>query len=578
MMTMLLAIALLQQPEEKWIVIDGEVTFSDAGLRMVGPAHANLKPLPARPRGVYRLSSSVRQASGSGAYMVALIWRDRTGKVLQVDNDWMGKDRPDKASPHGGRFTAPQGTHDAVVALGVEAKTVCVFKSVDLQFEEMASLCEITLRWLDLNGEPIEAPLKSMVKPDWFEPAKQLRNVTDWKPVASGFRSSSFPVVAGRMYVVEADARRVSFAPATAVRAEVHATLKGEFKLDSVRLAEAAMAGLPAQRKPPTVWICPDFRVNPNSLFKSNSPWQTTRSGIKCYKFHLRMLSDSDRHGDWIRDWQVDLPPAIGALKEAGIGIAVETAGLYGNQPGQTGLQSARAELAILNRLFEAGGRVQALTLDGPISRVIKGGRPPGDGGAAGTLGYSLAESVDHLVAYIETVHRAHPGIEIGLIVNFAHWDFEGRESYFGASSYSAGSGYSYNEVLDAVLARGSLIRFVHADSPFDYLTSERSPYNPRWKGERDRLLALEAYCRRKGLKFGLICNTEARQSGSDREFYEQTLQALQLYRAAGGQPDSFTVESWFEFPRQLLPETKPYTFTGLTRDFVAQVRWLYPP
>ena len=187
MMTMLLAIALLQQPEEKWIVIDGEVTFSDAGLRMVGPAHANLKPLPARPRGVYRLSSSVRQASGSGAYMVALIWRDRTGKVLRVDNDWMGKDRPDKASPHGGRFTAPQGTHDAVVALGVEAKTVCVFKSVDLQFEEMASLCEITLRWLDLNGEPIEVPLKSMVKPDWFAPAKQLRNVTDWKPVASGF-------------------------------------------------------------------------------------------------------------------------------------------------------------------------------------------------------------------------------------------------------------------------------------------------------------------------------------------------------------------------------------------------------
>ena len=111
----------------------------------------------------------------------------------------------------------------------------------------------------------------------------------------------------------------------------------------------------------------------------------------------------------------------------------------------------------------------------------------------------------------------------------------------------------------------------------FDYLTFVRSPYNPRWKGERDRLLALEAYCRRKGLRFGLICNTEARQTGSDREFYEQTLQALQLYRAAGGQPDSFTVESWFEFPRQLLPETAPYTFTLLARDFAAQVRRLYP-
>ena len=47
--------------------------------------------------------------------------------------------------------------------------------------------------------------------------------------------------------------------------------------------------------------------------------------------------------------------------------------------------------------------------------------------------------------------------------------------------------------------------------------------------------------------------------------------------RAGGGQPDSFTVESWFEFPRQLLPETGPNTFTRLARDFAAQVRGLYP-
>jgi hypothetical protein len=317
--------------------------------------------------------------------------------------------------------------------------------------------------------------------------------------------------------------------------------------------------------------------MDPNPLFESAAQWGTAREAIKRYKFHLRILSGSDRHRSWNRDWQVDMPKAVAALKKAGVGIAVETAGLYGNQRGQTGLKSARAELAILKRVVKAGGRVQTLTLDGPISRVIKGGRRKGDGGAAGTLGYSLKESIDHLVVYVETVSRAHPEVEIGLIVNFGHWDFEGRESYFGASSYSAGSGHSYDEVLDALLARGPLIRFVHADSPFDYLVSKRSPYNPRWKGERDRLLALEAYCRRKGLGFGLICNTEARQSGSDREFYEQTLQVLQLYRAVGLQPDSFTVESWFEFPRQLLPETAPYTFTRLARDFAAQVRMLYP-
>jgi hypothetical protein len=544
---------------------------------MVGPAHANSKPLPVRPHGIYRLSSNVRQVSGEGAYMVAIIWRDKTGKVLRVDNDWRGKNRPLALVPHGGRFTAPQGTHDAIIALGVQPETVCLFEAVQLRFEKMAPAFDIDLRWLDVNGRLIDAPLNCAVDSSWFAAPQQPRIVGDWKPVAGGFRSSSFPVKAGRMYVLQSEGRTVRFAPAAAMSAQVHVTLRGEFPFDRVRVWEATMPRLAVERNPPAVWICPDFRMDPNPLFRPDAPWGTTRHAIKRYKFHLRMLAATDQQGDWMRDWQVDLPQAIAALNDAEIGIAVEAAGLHGGQPGETGLQSARAELAILNRLIKDGARVQTLTLDGPISRVIKGGRPKGDGGAAGTLGYSLTESVDHLVTYIETVRRAHPGIEIGLIVNFAHWDFEGRESYFGKSSYSAGSGHSYDQVLDALLTHGRLIQFVHADSPFDYLISQSSPYNPRWRGERDRLLALEAYCRRNGLRFGLICNTEARQSGSDREFYEQTLQALQLYRAAGGQPDSFTVESWFEFPRQLLPETASYSFTHLTREFVRQVHRLYP-
>lgn len=577
MTTPLLSIVLLLQVPAGWDVIDGKVTFPGEGCRMEGPAQANSKPIAARPHAIYRLSAKVRQVSGTGAYMVALIWRDKDGKVLHVDNDWMGKDRPAKEASHGGLFTAPEETHDVVVSLGVEPETVCLFNAIEVRFEKMAPPYDVTLRWLDSKGEPIDAPLKSVVDPSWFAAPEKARSVDGWKQGEGRSRSAKFPVEAGRLYVVEAGGRTVGFAPSTAVHAQVEVTLRGAFDFDMVRVWEATNGSPPLVPKSTAVWICPDFRMDPNPLFESDAPWGTAREAINCYKFHLRVLSGTDRHGSWKRDWRVGLPKAVAALKKAGIGIAVESAGLYGNQPGETGLKSARVELAILNQVVEAGGRVKTLALDGPISRVLKGGRPRGDGGAAGTLGYSLVESVGHLATYVESVSRAHPGIEIGMIVNFAHWDFEGRESYFGRSSYSAGSGHSYDEVLDALLARGPLIRFVHADSPFDYLTSPRSPYNPRWKGERDRLLALESYCRRKGLRFGLICNTEARQTGSDREFYEQTLQALQLYRAGGGQPDSFTVESWFEFPRQLLPETGPNTFTRLARDFAAQVRGFYP-
>ena len=576
MMTTLLLCVLLQQPADGWNVIDGKVTFSQAGCRMEGPAQANSKPIAARPHATYHLSAKVRQLSGTGAYMVALIWRDKAGTVLRVDNDWMGKDLPFKETTHGGGFTAPEGTHDAVISLGVEQKTVCVFNAVELRFEKMVPPYDIDLRWIDSNGKTIDAPLKTVVDPSWLAAPQKARSVGGWKRIEDRFHSAPLSVEPGSLYVVEAGQRTVGFAPVGAARVQVVVTQRSEFEFDTVRFWKITADAPKLDPKQTTVWICPDFRTDPNPLFEPGAPWETAREAIQCYKFHLRVLAQSDRHGKWTRDWRVDLPKAVTALKQAGIGIAVETAGLYGNQPGETGLKSARAELSILNRVVVAGGRIQTLTLDGPISRVIRGGRRKGDGGAAGTLGYLLNESVDHLATYMETVRRAHPEIGIGLIVNFAHWDFEGRESYFGASSYSAGSGHGYDEVLDALLARGVQIRFVHADSPFDYLTAVRSPYNPRWKGERDRLLALEAYCRRKGLGFGLICNTEARQRGSDREFYEQTLQSLQLYRAFGGRPDTFIVESWFEFPRRLLPESGTYTFTRLARDFATQVRGLY--
>ena len=328
--------------------------------------------------------------------------------------------------------------------------------------------------------------------------------------------------------------------------------------------------------------MCPDFRADVNPLFHERAPWEETKKALSVFKLHMRMLNDSDQmpaapgQEAWKKGWKLNLPQMVQALARDNIQLEIESAGLYGSLPGETGRKSAEAELVLIDKIYHAGGKVSYLLLDGPISRVIKNGRVKGVGGAHGTLAYTLEESVHHLVVYIQTIHKQYPKIEIGLGVNFGWWDFKGHPSFMGNHSWSK-SGYEYNQVLDAVLAAldkaGEKITFVEADSPWDYMVVDKSPHHNRTVNETAKLLALEAYCRKKGLKFGYMINSEARKTNAEPEFYKQTLDMLKRYHLAGGRPDYYVVESWHAFTRTLLPEDKAYSFTRLTRDFNRQLR-----
>ncbi|MEI6517040.1 MAG: hypothetical protein WCO77_13800, partial [bacterium] len=345
---------------------------------------------------------------------------------------------------------------------------------------------------------------------------------------------------------------------------------------ETVPAADETQEGKPPAKES-RLRMCPDFRADVKPLFYEKAPWEETKKALSVFKLHIRMLNDSDEmpaapgQEAWKKDWKLNVPQMVQSLARDNIQLEIEAAGLYGAHTNETGRKSAEGELALIERIYQAGGKVSYLMLDGPISRVIKGGRSKGVGGAEGTLNYNLEESVHHLVVYIQTVHARHPEIEIGLGVNFGWWDFQGQPSFMGTNSFSQ-SGYEYNQVLDAVLAAlekaGEKITFIEADSPWDYMVVDKSPYHNKPVNETAKLLALEAYCKKKGLKFGYMINSEARTTKDEPEFYNQTLDMLRRYHSARGRPDYYVVESWHAFTRTLLPEDQAFSFTRLTRDF----------
>jgi hypothetical protein len=80
----------------------------------------------------YRLTSYVRQMAGTDSYKVTIDWQTGQGKHLKYDNDWRGTDRPVKFVRHGGVFAAPADAARAVIILGVQKGTACVFDDISL--------------------------------------------------------------------------------------------------------------------------------------------------------------------------------------------------------------------------------------------------------------------------------------------------------------------------------------------------------------------------------------------------------------------------------------------------------------
>jgi alpha-L-fucosidase len=121
-----------------------------------------------------------------------------------------------------------------------------------------------------------------------------------------------------------------------------------------------------------------------------------------------------------------------------------------------------------------------------------------------------------------------------------------------------------------SVLARAhERIDFLHADAPYDY--DQALPNG--WQ----KVVALEQAVRARGLRFGLIYNSEAGGTAGDEPFHDQALAALRAYQAAGGNPGDLLLQSWYPYPDVMVPEDQANTFTNTAKDVIAQYDVLYP-
>lgn len=262
-------------------------------------------------------------------------------------------------------------------------------------------------------------------------------------------------------------------------------------------------------------------------LFREDAPWANASSRVHIFKFYVGTL-------DTLSD--VQLRQIVNYLNRHSIAIALEAPpltftaecgqdieGFAGNAP--------RLTLRLAGRIRAAGGKLRFIAMDEPLTF---GSANPPDG-----CGMSVEQVAQKVADYIMAVKRVLPDVIIG--------DIE----YDGASVEKV------KHLLEAYRdAAGEYLPFLHWDVDW------RQRIN--WT---EQARELEAYCQQRGIKFGMIYNGNI-DASSDAEWLEQAEDHMAMYESLGGKPDHIIFQSWHMYPKHLLPESDPTSFTYLINRY----------
>jgi hypothetical protein len=327
----------------------------------------------------------------------------------------------------------------------------------------------------------------------------------------------------------------------------------------------ACSATAPSHPAKPEVWLCAGRGTLDLLLPDAEWPFVKRRlSGIKLYIDQVDHATPEQ------------LRQLVRLVRTQGYQIAIECGCCLEFAPMDetNGESSARIELAKIDKLYAAGGKVDFLDLDGPVRRLM---HPEGrrDGKRFDSMERAAVEVVDA----VRIIHQSHPEIRFWLLTNFPNWGWRGDVSYHARGPAKQDYG-DYDDAHRIVVQKlkdaGIPLAGVTVDNPYDYLVGEHTSVNlkdPKSVNWLKRVRTYEDLSREQGLEFNLIVNSERGGFRSDEMFHRETLEMVDAYLAAGGRPTRWFVQTWYRHPRQTVPESAPHSMTGLVKGVIQKVR-----
>lgn len=319
-------------------------------------------------------------------------------------------------------------------------------------------------------------------------------------------------------------------------------------------------------KQKPEVWLCPP----PGKVFdllSDQQKWDFSLNRIAGLKLYIDLFARSKPE---------DLARLSQFVKAHRLRIIVECGGTLNHDwQDKAGEKSAQVELEKLDLWYRAGGKVDYLDIDGPERRLLGF---DGWGKDPNKKFVSIESCAKQLVIYMKAVRKAHPEIQFFLLTNFPNWGYKGEVSYHGRGPRKQDQG-DYAEVVKVMLAviESENLSFagVTVDNPYEFAVGSYKsatlldPSKVDWIA---RIRDYEDFSFSRKLDFNLIINSETGGRLSDQEFFERTLKMLDLYIMAGGRPTRYFVQSWYDYPKTIVPELSAFSMTALTKAVLMKI------
>ena len=258
---------------------------------------------------------------------------------------------------------------------------------------------------------------------------------------------------------------------------------------------------------------------------KFNDPdtWGEARKYIKVYFLRVNMFTPGNNlTDDFVKGRMLPL------LRESNIHIGLDALG--GTMMARELRRKAfEMEIALIEKLNQMGGTVEYVSLQSLLSKTIDE-----DGKEAV---YPIEQRISDAITYASVLKKKFPWIKVGIIDALPS---HGRE-YKGP----------YARLAKAFSDNGLKLAYVDLDLPYELVKDRLS--NLRWS----KIKEVELFVQNQlGARFGLICTSRNGGYNSDRAFHMHALAEMSEYMNSGGNPDHFTIMSWFPHPAYTVPDT----------------------
>ncbi|MBI4673620.1 MAG: carbohydrate binding domain-containing protein [Chloroflexi bacterium] len=287
--------------------------------------------------------------------------------------------------------------------------------------------------------------------------------------------------------------------------------------------ATASAAVLGPTPVPPTpipadlVWFGPNFGSRDYAeLFTKPEQWSEARGKVDVFKFDQQSVLEQPCVicGDNILHTFVNVD-AFRKLNDWGIATALTVGTL--KEWGCTGTAEFRAANVAIQNIQANGGVVTFLDMDEPFM----GGRYAPNPASNKTCGYSTEQSANVTALFIRQVKAAYPNIRVGDTEPYPLFSVDELEQW-----------------TLALEARGVTPAYFHLD------------VDPVWARERKLDVAgdlrkLSQFFQERGIPFGVIFISEWTKAGSDRAYFDSTMEWIRFVNAAIGKTPHVIFNSW---------------------------------